>query len=618
MLSRIWTLLLALALAGAVAGVFLVTIELNRRAEHQTKELLVHDWREVEQALAIEAHRRVDAIAGIAVNSDVRAALAAASKDRTVDHAALEHALRTLNSQLQEGAADRLIAVRADGRIVADVGGRGVPPARAGMGAFPVVRDALRGYLADDVIVYDGAVLRVAARPVVDEGQYVGAVVHGKRLDAHLAEQLQKVVPGTSVGLYRGAELLGMEVPSDVHGAPDASAVSVALAKRVDEHDASSARHSKPLELEGKGWAVTAPVTGSAGHAGVGVVVARPAPKVASPVALLSVVTRDELREVPWLVVGAVAFLVVLLGWVFYALDVKGPRTRFARAVEALAADDRARLQIADVPGPYRSTAERINAALDAAAGRAVAVGGRGDELREILEAPQEPEKRASYFAFASEPPAATEEATAAATGAVPPPAAPPRDTYADAPALSLEDTSRVSETPELEPDELEEDEDTSMPDESGTDEDTLESANVPQPASPAAFLTPPAPKPAAPMPPAAVPPAPSVPAFDPDGFDDDGATTVAEIPRELIAAVQEKQARSMDPETAHFHEVYDQFVEMKKRLGEPTAGLTYERFEVTLKKNRDTIVEKHGVSTVRFTVYDKGGKAALRATPVK
>jgi hypothetical protein len=616
MLSRIWTLLLAFAVATTLAGVFLVTSELNRRAEHQTKELLVRDWREVEQALSVEAHRRVGAIAGLAVNSDVRAALAAATKDRPVDHAALDHALRTLNSQLQEGAADRLIAVRADGRIVADIGGKGVPPARAGMGAFPVVRDALRGYLADDVIVYDGAVLRIAARPVVDEGQYVGAIVHGKRLDAHLAAQLQKLVPGTTVALYRGTALLGMQAPADLHGAPDADAVSVGLAKHEDEPDTMSGRHSKPLELAGKGWAVAAPITGSAAHAGVGVLVARPAPKLASPVELISVVTRDELQEVPWILVGGAALLFALLGWALYSLDATGPRERFARALEALAAGEKTRLNVAEVPGPYRTSAERINRALDAASAQGVMPGGRrSEELREILESPKEAETGASYFAFASEPPKATEEATAAATGAVPP-SAPPRETYADAPELSLERASRISETPELEPDELEElDGPTESADESAQ-KSAQESAQAPLP--PSAILTPPAPKPSAPIPSPAVPPAASVPAFDPHGFDDDGATTVAEIPRELIAAVQEKQAPAIDPETAHFHEVYDQFVEMKKRLGEPTAGLTYDRFEITLKKNRDAIVEKHGVSTVRFTVYDKGGKAALRATPVK
>jgi hypothetical protein len=610
MLTRIWTLLLALAFGAALAGVYLVSGELNVRTERQTQELLVRDWREIEQALSLEANRRVGAIAGIAVHPDVRSALMAASTDRPVDQRSLQHALRTLNTQLQEGAADRLIAVRADGRIVADLGAEGVPPERAGMGAFPVVRDALRGYLADDVIVYDGAVLRVAARPVVDEGRYVGAIVHGKRLDEQLAAQLQKLVSGTTVAIYRGTEVLGIQAPADVRGAPDANALAAALSALADDPSgAMRGRHSRPLDLGGKGWAVAAPITGSAAHAGVGVIVARPAPTVASPAQLLSVVSRDELHAVPWLVVGGAALILLLLGWAFYAVDATQPRKKFERAVEALSGDEQSRLKVAEVPGAFRKSAERINAALDAVAGRAAALGGRKSaELREILESPKEAEESASYFGFASEPPKADEttEAAQAAAQPIPPPPAAPRETYDDAPTLSLKDEeARATAAPEA----------ASEPERPTV---TGEERTTEPPPPHAAPKTPPAPKPAVPAPPAAVPKAPAPPPFDPHGFDDDGATTVAEIPRELIAAVQEQQAPPMDPETAHFHEVYDQFIELKTRLGEPTAGLTYERFEVTLKKNRDAIVEKHGVSTVRFTVYDKGGKAALRATPVK
>jgi sRNA-binding regulator protein Hfq len=63
---------------------------------------------------------------------------------------------------------------------------------------------------------------------------------------------------------------------------------------------------------------------------------------------------------------------------------------------------------------------------------------------------------------------------------------------------------------------------------------------------------------------------------------------------------------------------VFEQFLATKKQCNEAVAGLTYDKFVVTLRKNREQIVQKHGAAKVRFTVYVKEGKAALKATPIK
>jgi hypothetical protein len=71
----------------------------------------------------------------------------------------------------------------------------------------------------------------------------------------------------------------------------------------------------------------------------------------------------------------------------------------------------------------------------------------------------------------------------------------------------------------------------------------------------------------------------------------------------------------AVDP---YFKQVYDQFLSVKKTCGEPTSGLTYQKFAEKLVKNRDDLMMKTGCKEVRFTVYVKDGKAALKATPVK
>ena len=56
----------------------------------------------------------------------------------------------------------------------------------------------------------------------------------------------------------------------------------------------------------------------------------------------------------------------------------------------------------------------------------------------------------------------------------------------------------------------------------------------------------------------------------------------------------------------------------MRKQNGENVERLTFEKFQGTLTKTRDQILSKHDAKSVRFSVYEKQGKAALRAQPVR
>jgi len=76
--------------------------------------------------------------------------------------------------------------------------------------------------------------------------------------------------------------------------------------------------------------------------------------------------------------------------------------------------------------------------------------------------------------------------------------------------------------------------------------------------------------------------------------------------------------ALSPEEEQAYFRKVHSDFVALKQKLGESFDQLTFERFEVTLKKNRDALVARYGCKAVQFQVYEKDGKASLKATPVK
>ena len=85
-------------------------------------------------------------------------------------------------------------------------------------------------------------------------------------------------------------------------------------------------------------------------------------------------------------------------------------------------------------------------------------------------------------------------------------------------------------------------------------------------------------------------------------------------VPNGLLAA----EASESTSEEAHFQDVFKNFLAMRQQCGEPADGLTYEKFAQKLQKNREQLINRYNCRTVRFQVYVKEGKAALKATPVK
>jgi hypothetical protein len=100
-----------------------------------------------------------------------------------------------------------------------------------------------------------------------------------------------------------------------------------------------------------------------------------------------------------------------------------------------------------------------------------------------------------------------------------------------------------------------------------------------------------------------------------PIGEKEDEATMVAQPSADLIAASGAHPAA--DP-AAEWHAVYEEFIRTKRECGEATDGLTFEKFQQTLKKNRDALMQRHGCKRVKFSVYVKEGRASLKATPVR
>ena len=138
------------------------------------------------------------------------------------DRALLTSALKRQNTNLESYAGDLLVAVDDQGRAAAHVWEKGPNKVSYSLFGFPTVQAALRGFMQDDVwaLSTEGSnpsqvkIVRVAARPVMSNGRYVGAVVHGQYLDGAFASLLAE--PSRSPGrLFPGRDGAGLGVAGD-------------------------------------------------------------------------------------------------------------------------------------------------------------------------------------------------------------------------------------------------------------------------------------------------------------------------------------------------------------------------------------------------------------------
>lgn len=134
----------------------------------------------------------------------------------------------------------------------------------------------------------------------------------------------------------------------------------------------------------------------------------------------------------------------------------------------------------------------------------------------------------------------------------------------------------------------------------------------------------------------AAPPPAPEAPAavFEPPR-PRSGVAPAAVLPRTSLARsgplpmafATSGPAEVVDPthlepdsaREAYYRSIYEDFVQVKVACGEPTEALTFERFTAKLQRNEDDLrARRNDIKAVRFSVYVKDGRAALKAKVIK
>jgi hypothetical protein len=90
-------------------------------------------------------------------------------------------------------------------------------------------------------------------------------------------------------------------------------------------------------------------------------------------------------------------------------------------------------------------------------------------------------------------------------------------------------------------------------------------------------------------------------------------ATAVVPAPTELVRA-----SAADDPLEQQLPALHQEFLVARRESGEGVEGVTFERFARKVRKIRDELKAQHTCDDVRFEVWVRGGRAALKAHPRK
>jgi hypothetical protein len=524
--------------------------------------------------LTDDARNRVELAGSFARTSEIIGPLDAASSADKLDDTRMKQ-VRGVGEAVMKTIQGR----KPDFAILVDKRGRVVARVRLDENDYgdllsgrPLVDDALAGYLRDDLWIQNGTMYFVTASPVIKRDppvEYVGAVVLGHAVTNELAQKLVGSL-GVDVGFFLGNDTVAGSKTITL----DTKPMEAVIDKLAGGDLARDCQANEPISLSASKEPYTALVARLPGEAQqkkayYSVFLKKPGEIGAG--ATLKIVKQSDLSfgNFPWIFVGG-AFLIALAGGVGLMIwEADRPLRRLAADAVRLGKGEVERLAEDKHPGKFGSIARSVNIHIDKLGRDAKSAKKDLDGL--LGPAPEGSLGTIDLLATALPPSRPGGIATASASP-------PPSDfRFGDSgPMASRPPPPRAPTPPPLR-------------------------TNTPPPfkAVTAPVSTPP--------PPITVPP-PMGGVSPPLTLDDD-------ILGSAIGLAAADSQRSVDP---YFKQVFEQFVATKKTCGESTSGLTFEKFSEKLVRNRDDLMAKTGCREVRFTVYTKDGKAALKATPVK
>jgi hypothetical protein len=597
-LSKIWFFLVAIGAAVALA----IALTLPRSADATMLEVdqtrLGVACNLVGVLMRSDARNRVDLAGSFARTDKVVAALEQASNVDKLDDNRMKQ-VRDIGEDVMKTIQG---ARKPDFAMLIDRRGRVVARVRLDDSEFgdyasgrPLVDDALAGYLRDDLWAQNNTVYLVSAAPVVKRDPpvaYVGAVVLGHKITTELA---QRLVGGFNVDL---AFSLGND---DVANSRTIALDHAALLESVKKLSGDTAfdcqaKTNTRIDLRAGGEDYSAIVARLPGEASVrqafySVYVKKPDPR---GVWAYFKEARERgglsFDQFPWFLVGGGFLVALLLGIALMLWESDLPLRRLTAEAVRLAKGEIERLSEDAHGGKYGTIARSVNIHIDKLGREAKSAKKDLDQL--LGPAPEG--SLGTIDLLATTLPTVRPGGTAPS---IPPP--PSEFRFSDSASnLPRAQDPMPRNTP------------VGLPTVPARHTPPQMSAVSPPPMGSTAMPPPRTPSVAA----SGGPTPPGRPEFlrntPPPRLDEDilGAAPI-------VPAGVSDTGPTIDP---YFKQVFDQFVSVKKSCNEPVSGLTYQKFSEKLIKNRDDLMAKTGCREVRFTVYVKDGKAALKATPVK
>ncbi len=572
LLSRFWYVALGLAVGALFFVLSLAQGMFNRASDRARGEGLSADSQVVSSYLKDDSRQRSGQLVKFALDSDIAKTLQKASKSETKlpdkYREKVTAALKKVNATIpKEQAFDAIFAVDQHGRVVGQVG---YAPANGmsdfELGGYPVVADALHGFIRDDTLVW-GRIYRVVARPVqVEAGQRpAGAVIGARVLDDRFARELSNRT-GAAVAFYVNGSRTAAGAPEGFLKTNLDQIVSDLDDLESDE-DYQQKGRSGIRDIDNSLSVQYTRLPGEAYALGAGVAVAREVNRISSPFDFFEQADDTDKAAGNKVLAGGLVIIAILIGLTFSFLEHSLPLKKFKAESARLASGSTDQLQPSKFRGVYRKIAAELNEGIDKVAATSGGQSRRATNLEDVLgELPAQPQMAAFSVPGGDSP-------TGPASAPLPVAGAPGSQALPQAPARQL---------PKAPP--------------SG--------GVLPKPAGGG--------------------PVSSVSTLGAQPVETIASTQLnapAQVESPLAQAEHFPPAKpspaAADPE-ADWKAVFEQFVSAKRQCQEPIDGFTYEKFRKTLVKNRDALIARHGVSQVKFAVHVKAGKAALKASPVK
>jgi len=527
LLSRFWYVAMGLVIGGLIFLLSMAQSMFNRAGALALGEGLSADSQVVSWYLKDDARMRSAHLVKFALDPTIAKTLNQASQSETKLPSNYKDditaALKKVNAEIPaDQAFDAVFAIDQNGRVVGRLGydqASGMDDFE--LGGYPVVADALHGYVRDDTLLW-GRIYRVVARPVEYEvgSMPAGAIVGARIVDDKFARELSQRT-GAAVAFYFSGQRAAAGAPEGFAKA-NLDQIVMDLDGLTKDPDYNDKGRSGIRELGGLLGVQYSRLPGEAYELGAGYAVARLASGVDSPFGFFAAADDKDKGSANWFLVGGLAFGALAIGIVLSVFEHTLPLHRFRVEALKLASGESDQLQPSRFHGVFRKLAADLNDGIDKVASTHGGVSRKAADLESVLgELPAQPQMSAFTV-----------------------------------PDFGLDSAPAAAVVPQM-----------------------------PQPAQ--RFPTAPGGGPARPSPPGAPQASPAPP------------------------------AAAADPE-AEWRAVYEQFVLTKQQCGEPTDGFTYEKFRQTLTKNQEALVSRHGATAVKFSVYVKDGKAALKASPVR